>query len=89
MLMSNTPTIRLGEALSKECQRKLLEFLDAFREHRLTLEHGKSIRIMLKERVLEPHAEELRDKWDLDYLSWAICWSVQQNTGLDLCEIGG
>ena len=80
-----TRTIRLDEALSKECQRKLEEFIDAFKERKLPMEPGKSIRVMLLERVLEPHAEELRE-WNLSYLSWAICWSVQQNTGLNLCE---
>lgn len=87
MAADKYPTISLGDALSTECCAKLQKFIDAFSRRRLILEEGKSIRKLLMERVLEPHRAELEGKWDLDYLSYAVCYAVYQATGLDLLEL--
>lgn len=81
------PTVRLDQALPKACQDKLMEFLKRFANKTLILEEGKSIRQLLRERVLEPHSAELQDKWDLGYLSYAVCYKVYQTQGLDLLEL--
>lgn len=80
-------TIQLCEALPAQCQRKLLEFIEVFKSGKMLKIPGKTTRQLLLERVLEPHRSELEPLWDLDYLSWAICWTIQQKTGLDLCEL--
>jgi hypothetical protein len=88
--MADKPAmIALNDALPKECYQKLQNFITAFARNRLVLEPGKSIRQLLKERVLEPYQAELEGKWDLDYLSWAVCYTVYRRTGLDLCELEG
>ncbi len=84
--MTKVPMISLGEALPKEAQRKLDEFVNAFKRGKLLREPNKSVRQLLKERVLEPYRKQLEDKWDLDYLSYAICYALQQTYGINLLE---
>jgi hypothetical protein len=65
--------ISIGEALSPECQRKLMVFVRGYQVKILKLDPDQTVRQALKERVLQPHWSELKDKWDIDYLSFMLC----------------
>lgn len=58
-------------------QRKLLDFANAALDGTLALASGESVRKALKERLLEPHRARLEAEWDLDYLSYALCYTLK------------
>ena len=79
----------LGEALPEACLNKLTDFCNQVASGRLARQEGeehKSIRLLLKERVLEPFRKDLEGLWDLDYLSWAVCYTIQKQEGIPLID---
>ncbi len=78
--------VSLDQVLPSSARRQLVDFVNAFTRGRLILEPNKTVRQLLKERVLEPYKTQLEKDWDLNYLSYVICWVIQRTHNINLLE---
>jgi len=71
------PQKRLSDILPPACIEKLKAFVQDVRGKCLIIEPGKAVVTMLRERVLDPHRDEIikpgTGAYDLDYLSIVLC----------------
>ncbi len=76
----------IEEALSPECRAKLKAFCAALLAGKINPKGPVTLRELFKQQVLLPH--EVKDKWDLDYLSYAIGYTLWQQCDIDILDLG-
>lgn len=70
--------VTIGEIFPDTATRtKLTAFVNLARSGALTLPPGQTVRVALKEQFLEPERARLEKDWNLDYLSWALCYILR------------
>lgn len=72
--MKLPPHKTLGEVLPPACLEKLKEFANNLQNGTLIEEPGKATVTMLRERVLDPFADEIKKHFaDMDYVAITLC----------------
>jgi hypothetical protein len=71
--MAEYPTRSLYEILGEDGCKELQDFCIEVNEGK----HYSNVRLAMKEKILVPRAAKLTAEWDLDYLSYAICYKLQ------------